>query len=434
MFSSQHFTHVPPTQVCASIHPLPPSFQPLTPINDSPDYLLNGLPNWEDSPLKCPNLSPWLECETHHDIMIIENYQVPSNFFFRHYLDLERESADKTEPMKLLVERTASHLAKYTQSDPNCMQPHILSLCNYFKLDEEVFLTAVIVLTRYLSVVGSILEIKKDSELFYLLILCILIALKGLLDVPVDSGSIARSLKLEPSRIFHNEVQILAALDFSLYFAQTDVNELSTIFPLEGFLCFTYSSQLPLVGLGRYLSQLNSTRPINICRNNVENGESVPFIPSAISTFILENDKRGDIVSFVESVIAPTSPDFQAYNQHTPSQSVDQSMLGQKTAEPSKTHSWSNIPASKLMSVPTFIPRLAIEKQEPIDTHIAFHQFQYTANVPSVLYSYPMVFTPAPICASPQDIYFGRNPPSDYSVAQPDYQPCHYGTCWQDGW
>jgi hypothetical protein len=102
---------------------------------------------------------------------------------------------------------------------------------------------------------SQVLNITRDSELFYLFILCIIISFKALLDMPIDSGivrvysmyvfvlgAIARSLNLDSSRIFHNEMQIMLAIDFTLFFTKDDVMCLDSVFSVDKLMELSYAS------------------------------------------------------------------------------------------------------------------------------------------------------------------------------------------------
>ncbi|KAK2957009.1 hypothetical protein BLNAU_8084 [Blattamonas nauphoetae] len=174
------------------------------------------------------------------DLIQIDNLSIPSDFFFRHYLDLPEAEYPDVTPSQHIISDTSKHLASYINSDPKKMEPHVSSIYAYLGVDEEIFLTGVIVLYKYLKAASKILHVTKDSELFYLLILCLVIALKGLTDAPLDTGSVLSSLHLEPKHAFHNEIQIMSALNFSLFFKTEEIQPLFAIFPQDGFRGLTF--------------------------------------------------------------------------------------------------------------------------------------------------------------------------------------------------
>lgn len=119
-----------------------------------------------------------------------------------------------------------------------------------------------------MGALGQKLVLSNASELFYLLVLCLLISMKGLLDHPYTNSSVAREFGLDASRLAFNEHQILVSLQYSLFFTADDLyaspeemalsaaevtdnirrrhrGSLTDIFPEEGFLCLSYSKQKP---------------------------------------------------------------------------------------------------------------------------------------------------------------------------------------------
>ena len=121
-----------------------------------------------------------------------------------------------------------------------------------------------------MGALGPKLVLSNASELFYLLVLCLLISLKGIMDHPLDLGSVAREFGLDASRLAFNEHQILVSLKYSLFFKPSDLfltddevelekkeragtiprrnhrrGSIIDILPLEGLLCLSYSSQKP---------------------------------------------------------------------------------------------------------------------------------------------------------------------------------------------
>lgn len=149
--------------------------------------------------------------------------EIPVDFFFEFYSKQDAGFESRQQPCERIIEKTAHHLSGYLCNPSPTLQTHLQNMYTYFQMDEELFLMAVIILYRYMGVAGSSLNITKDSELFYLFVLCIIVSLKGLLDAPISTGSIARMLNLEPERIFHNERQILEALHYDLCFSEADL-------------------------------------------------------------------------------------------------------------------------------------------------------------------------------------------------------------------
>ena len=145
--------------------------------------------------------------------------------------------------------------------------------------------------------------------------------MKGVLDVPVDTKSVAREFKLDCDRLYFNEHQVLVSLGFSLYFKESDLvlpddeaadiafqdeqcrkagvpfqnrrrGSLTDIFPLEGLLSLTYSSekpQLPSVTKA-YLQQVKPQHyvPLNASpaplRNSMRESSSPECTPNAVSS------------------------------------------------------------------------------------------------------------------------------------------------------
>ncbi|KAK2956269.1 hypothetical protein BLNAU_8833 [Blattamonas nauphoetae] len=417
------------SKFCDFIHPLPPSFNAFTTINDSPNSLNSSFHNLDDSPFQFSSANQYKSPESHHDVMVIEHYQIPSDFFFRHYLQLDETSDPTLTPSVVIIERTSEHLSQYTNSDPKSMQMHISNIYDFFRIDEEIFLTAVIVLYRYLCVAGSILNLQKDSELFYLLILCIFIALKGLLDAPIDSAGIARSLNLEPSRIFHNEVQIITALEFSLFFDVDTLFPLSAIFPIEGLRCLTYSVQQPLVGLGEHLSRLSS--PFQQRFNQKQAKPESPFIPTAVSAYIHRFETRVDVINVVEAAESPFLP-------CTTSEMVFDSDSSDE-AGTNASPTWPHFSRAQLASVPVFVPSHTLNAYNmspfphtPIVTNTSpFYPPMFAPNAPT-----PLVGTPQFGCAqsAAHDSLASACPASCQPVSRPGWACPSSQPTWQMGW
>jgi hypothetical protein len=204
---------------------------------------------------------------------------IPRTFFFDYYtkkLALEL-SFVFTSSRDFILKRVSEYLSKYigvflftfitfsVLITPEEAFIQLSKIYEFFGLDEELFLLAFIIFTRYYKfagifnlfsrllfvlVLGHILKIKQNSEVFYLLVLCIFISCKSLMDVPVNSGMIAERLKLDTSRIYYNELQIFIALNFSVFYDLVDIDDkLEKIFPLEGLLLLSYSKSLNLTGL-----------------------------------------------------------------------------------------------------------------------------------------------------------------------------------------
>ncbi|KAA6397493.1 MAG: hypothetical protein EZS28_006973, partial [Streblomastix strix] len=148
-------------------------------------------------------------------------------------------------PLEIILRQAAKHFASMVGSAEDIMLGHLRNMAEFFRLDEELLLMAIVILRRYTAAARNVLSIQKDSELFYLMILCIVIAYKGLLDSPINTKDIAVQLKLEPARLFHNEIQILNALDYNLFFCKADVADLGSIFPIEGLMSLSFSSEKP---------------------------------------------------------------------------------------------------------------------------------------------------------------------------------------------
>jgi hypothetical protein len=172
------------------------------------------------------------------------------SFFFYHYVhQIAGDSSLKVH--EIILRNAAVYLTRYIDVSPTILFNHLNNIYLHFRLDEELFLCSLIILTRYLKVANYVLKVSRDSELFYLFILCVIISFKALLDIPIDSGAIASSLSLDSSKIYNNELQIMVSLNWTIFFQMDDVMVLDSVFPVEGLMLLSYASQ----------NQLNSEIP-----------------------------------------------------------------------------------------------------------------------------------------------------------------------------
>lgn len=174
---------------------------------------------------------------------------VPSDFFFEYYSSSAQSSIpDFVTPLKsaknFIISKASNFLSGYLEFVSSDFTNHLHNIYNHFRLDEELFLFSLIVLYRYVKITRKALQLKRDSELFYLLILCIIISFKCILDVPIDNGRIAKSLNLDASRLRSNEGQILTALNFNVFFGNKDISELDAVFPVEALSLLSYSAEM----------------------------------------------------------------------------------------------------------------------------------------------------------------------------------------------
>lgn len=259
--------------------------------------------------------------------MEVHEYQINSNFVFAHYLQVFSQNGGLKEGLKdangmslksissksVILWRTSELFCEYIQASPNDLYVHLNNIYDHFNLDEELFLLALVIFYRYMCVARYVLNIKRDSELFYLFILCIIIAFKALLDCPIDSGAIARSLSLDSSRIFHNEMQIMVALDFTLFFKIGEITELGRVFPLEAFSLLSYcscgekSTEIPSVICAYEFIKSPSSSPL------VRNAA----VPSQVSSSVPLVNNSPVIISSSETS-SPVSANSLSPNSVTP--------------------------------------------------------------------------------------------------------------------
>lgn len=174
---------------------------------------------------------------------------VPADFFFEHYASYAQSTLPSlltplTNAKTYIIQKASNFLKGYLEFDSSEFTSHLHNIYNHFRLDEELFLFSLIVLYRYVKITRKALQLKRDSELFYLLILCIIISFKCILDVPIDNSRIAKSLNLDASRLRSNEGQILTALGFNVFFGNKDISELDVVFPVEALSLLSYSADI----------------------------------------------------------------------------------------------------------------------------------------------------------------------------------------------
>lgn len=197
---------------------------------------------------------------------------IPADHYFDLALHCECLPTETSIPTgELLIKKATKQLSSYLRTKPSDMQAYIQQIIGLFQLDEEVFLTAVVILYRYVQSARAFLKIKQDSEMYYLILLSVIISCKALFDIPLDSGVIARYFNCDPSNVFNNEVQIMKSLHWSVFFDREDLVDsgdaipisenddqtslcsndqtlqnplpLSTIMPIESFMGLTYSKR-----------------------------------------------------------------------------------------------------------------------------------------------------------------------------------------------
>lgn len=199
---------------------------------------------------------------------------VSPTFFYQFFCDQNSDLDVKVRgpnafveklPLWKIVERASKYFydtVSYFQN-PTCtfeeMFYHVLHLVHFFKMDEEVFLTSIVIFNRYVSITRSYLNISL-SNLFYLLILCILLAFKSMFDIPVNIRSVAQALNLNLSTITNNEVQILNALKYNLFYNYGDLEGLGNVFPLEGLMYLSFASRATLTCPKEWESMLMQER------------------------------------------------------------------------------------------------------------------------------------------------------------------------------
>jgi hypothetical protein len=89
-----------------------------------------------------------------------------------------------------IIYNSCIYFTKIVSSSKSVMYNHLKNMVEFFRLDEETFLLSVVIFHRYMTVasfvvcivcilfIESLVVLTRDSELFYLLIICILIAFK----------------------------------------------------------------------------------------------------------------------------------------------------------------------------------------------------------------------------------------------------------------
>lgn len=186
---------------------------------------------------------------------------VSSTFFYQFFCDQTSDVGVKVRgpndfverlPLWKIIERASKYFCDVVSSfhsspcDSEQMFQHILHLVSFFKMDEEVFLTSIIIFNRYVAATRSFLNISL-SNIFYLFILCILLAYKIMLDIPVNVKSVSQALNLNLNTITNNEIQILSALNYDMFYQYRDLDGLEDVFPLEGLMYLSFASRDALV-------------------------------------------------------------------------------------------------------------------------------------------------------------------------------------------
>ncbi|KAH7828340.1 uncharacterized protein MONOS_3410 [Monocercomonoides exilis] len=167
---------------------------------------------------------------------------VPS--FYEYYCHLMLPWAKTApNPSEYLVQALTQFLAQLANLDFSFMLEHVYNIVQYFALDEESMLLSLITLHRYIKAAKENLKVSTLSDLFSMLTVCIVLALKGLNDAPLNFGLIARELQLDQVSIYEMETTILSALDYNLFYTEDDAIELSYLFPSEGMMLLSYSNQ-----------------------------------------------------------------------------------------------------------------------------------------------------------------------------------------------
>ncbi|KAH7824335.1 putative male-specific lethal 3 [Monocercomonoides exilis] len=245
---------------------------------------------------------------------------IPSEEFFDIAVHQGCSAEERNVPAgELLVSRAARQLSSYLRSSQQGMQAYIRQIIQLFQLDEEVFLTAVVILFRYVKSARAFLKVKQESELYYLILLSVVIACKALLDIPINSGQIARFFQCDPSNVFRNEVQIMKSLGWSIFYGRGDLEDdekalaleangivssstgeeaekllfhplsLSTIVPVDVYLCLTCSKEKPFLQLGMMVNgQLRQKRKR---KNAGEMGMLLKFGQSGLTALLFQEEE-----------------------------------------------------------------------------------------------------------------------------------------------
>ena len=74
---------------------------------------------------------------------------------------------------------------------------------------------------------------------------CIVLSLKALTDSPINLKTLAESLNLNSSEMNEAEIDIYRSIGYSFFYTKEDVADLDSVFPVEGLLQLSYSSDKP---------------------------------------------------------------------------------------------------------------------------------------------------------------------------------------------
>lgn len=149
---------------------------------------------------------------------------------------------------------------------------------------------ALITFYRHIKYTFDTVKIERLSDVITLFVNCIIISIKALNDSPVNVTYYADILKMKASQINIAEIEILKSIDYNLFFSKEDVEDLENVFPLDGLMSLSYSSEKP-----EFIPE--DAKMIFIPRNEVTNSAKI------INTMDeLQTEKESSLLHNIENL------------------------------------------------------------------------------------------------------------------------------------
>jgi hypothetical protein len=147
--------------------------------------------------------------------------------------------------VEFFADRFAQFLSQHTLFSSELLANHLKKLVTLLNIDEEPFLIAILIFSRYAKRNHAVFDFKKEIELIYFFSVCSVIALNCCNDKPFNCVVIYKYFGVHFSIFLKDELHILDLLDFNVFFTTEDTVTLKSILSPDMLSLLAFSTDFP---------------------------------------------------------------------------------------------------------------------------------------------------------------------------------------------